>query len=531
MVATTFAADTPLAVTELVAQGGIAGNWLWWNMLAGGMVTTFFFAQNWRKAQVLTDLEFIELRYHGRGAAILRGFRSLYFGLFMNALIIAWVNLAMMSLLKIFFPELEPYLIEVMAVLMIFVAIYSGLSGLFGVALTDMVQFVMAMVGCIILSILVLNSDKIGGITGLKASLAPETFSFFPKIHHGEGGAGHILSLGLGSFLTFIGIQWWASWYPGAEPGGGGYIAQRMMSAKDEKNSLYATLFFQIAHYCIRPWPWIIVALCSLVLYPELGVSDKKLGFVMAMKDFLPVGLRGLLFVAFLAAYMSTISTQINWGASYIVNDFYKRFIKTHDQSSILAARVATVFIMITGLFITTKIETISAVWSFIIECGAGLGLVFILRWYWWRINVWSEITATIAAIIGYGFSKFVLAIYDPSFSKGIIDSPKSFLFTVSFTTISWLLVTYLTKPESSKVLNSFVARVKPEGRWKGYQVDNSLLPIRFMTCFFAIVMAYSLLFGVGYGLFQEWTFLMICLGVFIISLFMTRRGIKKLVE
>lgn len=512
MVATTFAADTPLAVTELVATGGIAGNWLWWNMLAGGMLTTFFFAKFWRRANILTDIELIEIRYSGKPAAFLRGFRAIYMGIFMNALIIGWVNVALVAILQVFFNIPNDESLLYVAGAMFIVVIYTSLSGLLGVAITDVVQFIIAMAGCIILAIIVVGSDEIGGITGLKEKLPSWSLSFFPRIGgdlSAENAASSLttLTLSLGSFLAFIGVQWWAAWYPGAEPGGGGYIAQRMMSAKNERHAIIATLFFQLAHYCLRPWPWILVGLCSIVLYPELSVADKKLGFVMAMKDFLPTGLKGLLLVAFLAAYMSTISTQLNWGTSYLVNDFYRRFIKTDatEKSLVNASRIATLIMMLVALFATSRINSISAVWQFIIECGAGLGLVLILRWYWWRINAWSEITATIVPFIAYGISKFVLGWTEP-----IIENPRSFFFTVGVTTVAWLLATFLTRPTDHSLLTSFYNKIKPDGAWGPFQQQNTggsrRLGILFVCWISAVVMAYTMLFLIGEIIFMEWS-------------------------
>jgi SSS family solute:Na+ symporter len=313
MVATTFAADTPLAVAELVANNGIAGNWLWWSFLLGGTLTTFFFAPLWRKANVLTEVELLELRYDGKKAALLRGFKAIYLGVFINILIIGWVNLALNALLVVFFDIPPNEVLYYTGAAMLLAALYSSLGGLWGVAVTDAFQFVIAMIGSIVLAVIVVNSEQVGGIAGLKEKLPPGSLNFFPQIGDGSLGAG--LTLSFGAFLAYAGFQWWASWYPGAEPGGGGYVAQRMMSTKSPKDSVYATLLFQIGHYCIRPWPWIIVALCAVVLYPDLAVADKKLGYVMAMKEFLPTGMKGLLLAAFLAAYMSTISTQLNWGA------------------------------------------------------------------------------------------------------------------------------------------------------------------------------------------------------------------------
>ncbi len=503
MVATTFAADTPLAVTELVGKNGISGNWLWWNFLAGGMLTTFFFANLWRRAEVLTEVELIELRYAGKPAAFLRGFKALYLGVFMNVLIIAWVNVALMALLQVFFDMPQMEALGYTALAMVFVAVYSSVSGLIGIAITDMIQFVIAMVGCVILAVLVVQSEQIGGISGLKTQLPDWSLSFFPEISNEKGGAGKSLVIGVGAFLAYTSVQWWASWYPGAEPGGGGYVAQRMMSAKDEKHAIYATLFFQIAHYCIRPWPWIIVGLCAIVLYPDLGEADKKLGFVMAMKDFLPAGLKGLLLIAFFAAYMSTISTQLNWGASYVVNDFYHRFLDNTatDKTLVRVARITTVLLMFLGLAVSTQITSISGVWAFIIECGAGLGLVLILRWYWWRINAWSEITATIAPFLAFAVTKFGMGM----------AFPESFFYTVGFTTVAWLVVTFFTEPTKDEKLTSFYLKVQPDGWWEPIKQRTNLaakesnLGGLFLCWISALIMTYSVLFCIGKLIFMEW--------------------------
>ncbi len=525
MVATTFAADTPLAVTELVGQSGISGNWLWWNFLFGGMLTTFFFSRLWRRAEVLTEVELIEFRYSGKAAAFLRGFKSLYLGLFMNSIIVGWVNVALIAILKIFFGISDEDALYYVAGAMILTSIYAAMSGLWGVAVTDMVQFVIAMTGCIILAILVLGSEKIGGIDGLKAQLPSWSLEFFPRIGSASsaGQVASTLTISLGTFLAYISVQWWASWYPGAEPGGGGYIAQRMMSAKNEKHSIFATLFFQIAHYCLRPWPWIIVGLCAIVLYPDLSFVDKKLGYVMAMKDFLPSGLKGLLLVAFLAAYMSTISTQLNWGSSYLVNDFYKRFLKPEESfaSSEIAqkhyvgvSRIVTFLAMAVALFATTQITTISGVWTFIIECGAGLGLVLILRWYWWRINAWTEIAATIAPFIGYTLTRYVFGL----------EFPNSFFLTVGFTTLTWLIVMYATEPENSQTLQAFYKRVKPEGWWAPVRESLAMpkTPSRMtglVLCWlFAVIMTYSILIGTGKLIFHEWNEALISWSIALVS-------------
>jgi len=527
MVATTFAADTPLAVTELVGKNGISGNWLWWNFLIGGMLTTFFFARYWRRAGVLTEVEFIELRYGGKPAAFLRGFKALYLGLFMNCMIIGWVNLALLSLLEVFFGLSEGQALMYVAGAMLLTAVYSALSGLLGVAISDMIQFFVAMTGCIILAVLVVNSDQVGGIDGMKNALPGWSLDFFPTIGGDLADTAGALTISLGAFLAYTTVQWWASWYPGSEPGGGGYVAQRMMSTKDEKSSVYATLYFQIAHYCIRPWPWILVGLSCLILYPELSSDDKRLGYVMAMKDFLPVGLKGLLLVAFLAAYMSTISTQLNWGSSFIVNDFVNRFFTPKNSKKVdhvLIARILTFVLMVLGLWATTLMTTISGVWSFIIECGAGLGMVLILRWYWWKINAWSEITATLSPFIAYSIGRFV---FDMEF-------PNSFFFTVTFTTFAWLTVTLTTKPESDKTLRRFYEKVKPGGFWKHYQDPESIKSknkeIRwlFLCWISSISMIYSVLFFIGKMIFKFYSEGLIFGSIAIVSFFILKFAMDR---
>lgn len=468
MVATTFAADTPLAITELVAKNGVAGNWLWWNMLFGGMLTVFFFARFWRRAGIMTDVEFAEIRYSGKPGAFLRGFRAIYLGLFMNIIIMGWVNLAMVKILSVIFPHATFFGITeisflgfhfnshllLVGLIMFIVAIYSSLAGLWGVSITDAFQFTIAMVGTIILAALAVNIPQIGGISGLKAQLPEWVFRFTPTIGDTTSSVGGILSMSVAAFIAYIGIQWWASWYPGAEPGGGGYIAQRMMSAKDEKHSLFATLWFIIAHYAIRPWPWIIVALVSLALYPDLDMAHKGEGFVMVMRDYLPSGLLGLLLASFLAAYMSTISTQLNWGTSYIVNDFYRRFYHRTGEEKyyVRVSRITTIIIVFLSLFVTSKLDRISDAWIFILECSAGIGLVLILRWFWWRINAWSEISAIIAPFIIYPFI------------KPIVEFPYTLFFIVGWSTIVWLIVTFLTKPTDEKTLLSFYEKIHPGG-------------------------------------------------------------------
>ncbi len=536
MVATTFAADTPLAVTELVSKNGISGNWIWWCFLTGGILTTFFFAPLWQRAGVLTELELISIRYSGKAAHYLRLFKSVYLGVFMNAMIIGWVNLAFMSLIQVFFGLTFYEALGVTFLTMIIAVIYSSLSGLLGVAITDVIQFIFAMVGCIILAFVVINSEEVGGIQNIKNSLPNEYFNFFPKFQF-ENSSALNLSLTVGTFFSFFAVQWWASWYPGAEPGGGGYIAQRIMSTKSQKDAVYATLFFQIAHYAIRPWPWILVALAAVFLYGgflENGEvelvnqfkENPRLGFVFTMKQFLPTGLKGVLLTAFIAAYLSTISTQLNWGASFIVNDFAKP-LGWLKSNQILISRIVTFLLMIIGLAVTTVINSISGVWEFIINCGAGLGLVLILRWYWWRVNAYSEIVAMLAPFAGYLIG---LTILEPYFGEEFITQNGTFLFTVMFTTLAWITSTFVSKPTDQKILEEFYKNVKPKGVWKHVNLthQNKGLGNLLVSWTSGVSAVYSALFIVGYFLLGDYKAALIATIVFIISFFMLGKKLKQ---
>jgi solute:Na+ symporter, SSS family len=534
MVATTFAADTPLAVNELVYKNGISGNWVWWCALFGGMLTAFFFARLWRRSEVMTEVELIELRYGGKLAAFLRGFRAVYLGLFMNTIILGWVNLAMMTILQVYFGMDTTHALLWTGACMLLTALYSSISGLMGVAITDMVQFVIAMAGCIILAILMLNSDQVGGVDGLKEKLPAAALSFFPQ----TSGVSGALNLSIGAFIAFLGVQWWASWYPGAEPGGGGYIAQRMMSAKDEKHAIYATLFFQVAHYCLRPWPWIIVGLCTLVVYPGLVEdAERRAAYVHAMQDFLPAGLQGLMLVAFLAAYMSTISTQLNWGSSYVINDIYKRFYRKEksfanteqaEKHYVQMSKIATIVIMLFALGVTPFLTSVSKAWEFIFSCGAGLGFVLILRWWWWRINAKTEIVATIAPFIPYSYFSLV---FMPNLKANDIDAFNAwesghyvYFITVGFTVLAALATVFLTKPESKETLAAFYKKVQPGGWWApvaegvGTKAKAQVLPL--VVCWIsAVIFTYSLLFLTGSLIFKEWNQVLVFSATAIVSL------------
>jgi Na+/proline symporter len=509
MVATTFAADTPLAVTEMVARNGVAGNWLWWSMLPSGMLTVFFFARLWRRAEVMTDVEFVEIRYSGKPAAVLRAFRAVYLGLAINLIIMGWVNLGMAKILGGTL-GLEKW--QALGICLGITFIYSAISGLWGVVVTDAVQFVIAMFGSIALAWFAV--DAVGGLDALKTQLgtvtpagSTEPFGAAATALWPDGSAAWMLPLV--TLMTYLGVNWWASWYPGAEPGGGGYIAQRIFSAKDERHGVLATLWFNVAHYALRPWPWILVALCSLVLYPSgavnpaTGALDPAFGYVQVMNQLLPNGFRGLLLASFAAAYMSTIATQLNWGSSYLVNDFYARFVRPggSDRHYVFAGRVATFITMVLSVVVTYFMNRITSGWELVLTLGAGTGLVYILRWYWWRINAWSEIAAMSAAlVISIGLQ------WSGTFDAGTpIGFAQTMLTTVAIATAVWLAATFMTAPEPQETLVSFYRRVHPPGPgWApiasragaptGARVER--LAPGFLNWVLGIAVVYSMLFA-----------------------------------
>ncbi len=500
MVATTFAADTPLAVTELVANHGIAGNWLWWNMLMSGLLTVFLFARLWRRAEVLTDVEFTEIRYSGKPAAILRGFRALYLAIPINLIILGWVTLAMVKIIELSI-GVDKWVAVGICVLV--TLLYSGLSGLWGVVVTDFLQFIIAMVGSIALAFFAV--DAVGGIDGLKTGLIAQygadhqILNFTPEIGS--------VWMPLTAFFVYLAVNWWAAWYPGAEPGGGGYIAQRMFATKNERHSLLATLWFNIAHYALRPWPWVLVALTSLVLFPN--VEDKQTGYILVMLNYLPTGFKGLMLASFAAAFMSTVSTQLNWGSSYLINDFYKRFVKTDasEKHYVMAARISTVFLVIAGALITSQMETIAGAWKFLLAIGAGTGSVYILRWFWWRINAWSEISAMLASLIVSIVLQSVLGM-DTNDAHGFA---MVMLITVGISTITWLTVTFLTAPETEETLIKFYRKTRPGGSmWKPIAAKapdvkaDTGLGRDLLDWLAGIIMIYSALFGFGKLLLGE---------------------------
>src|SRR5579883_3038346 len=393
MVATTFAADTPLVVTGLVARNGIAGNWLWWNMVASGMLTVFLFARLWRRSGVTTDIELAELRYSGTPAAVLRGFRSVYLGVLMNCITLGWVNLAMVKILMLVLGINRAEALWAVVGIIALTSFISTLSGLCGVLVTDLFQFVIKMGMVIVLAVAAVRAT--GGIESMKTRLGGDGgafLSFVPDLHS--------VWMPAITFFVYIAVNWWATWYPGAEPGGGGYVAQRMFSAKDERHSLLATLWFNVAHYALRPWPWVITAMASVILYPHL--ADPETGYIRVMIDYLPASLRGLMVAAFAAAFMSTIGTQLNWGASYLVNDCYRRFMNRGEPERhyVRVSQIATMFLFVASIIVTSRMDSIGAAWKYLLATGAGTGIVYILRWYWWRINAWSEIAAMVAAAV-----------------------------------------------------------------------------------------------------------------------------------
>jgi SSS family solute:Na+ symporter len=504
MVATTFAVDTPLAVTGFVTQHGVAGNWVWWSSVMSGILTVFFFAKLWRRSGVLTDVEFIELRYSGRPAAALRLARALFQGVFVNTVIMGWVNLAMAKVLEL---TLHVPKLEALAGCLVFTAIYVTIGGLWGVLVTDLLQFVVKMTMAIVLAVAAVAA--VGGIPSLEEQLAKldvahkvathgSILAFFPTSNEAW--------LPLLTFFTYIGVQWWASSYPGAEPGGGGYIAQRIFSAKSENDSLLATLFFNVAHYALRPWPWILVALAALVLYPH-GVAgpdgkiDPELNYIQAMIDVLPAWLRGLMIAGFLSAYMSTMGTHLNLGASYLTNDIYRRFIKpTASQAHyVWVSRVATLIVMLLAILGANLNNSVSGAYIYLYNLTAGVGLVMILRWYWWRVNAWSEISALAASAL---VSNLLLVL---NVFKDANAPAEVLLVTVPITTLIWLAVTFLTQPESEATLVRFYERVRPSAfGWRRVATIARPAPgveslgINIVDWIAGCGLVYGALFGIG---------------------------------
>ena len=534
MVATTFAADTPLVVAGLVATRGVAGNWLWWNMVMSGMLTVFFFARLWRRANVMTDVEFAEIRYSGRPAAFLRGFRAAYLATLVNLIIIGWVTRAMIKVLEISL-GISPW--TAILICFVIVVLYAVAAGLWAVLWTDAVQFVLMMVAVIALAIFAV--DAAGGMDAVKAGAAARfgseraALSVMP-VSFGADGITAYVWMPLMTLAVYLSVQWWATWYPGAEPGGGGYIAQRIFSAKTERDGMLAVLFFQVAHYAIRPWPWIITGLATLVLYPDL--QDREGAYVHAFVDHLPAGWRGVMLAGFAAAYMSTMSTQLNWGASYLINDVYKRFLRkdASDRHYVNAGRAATILLFAAAMVVSWRIDTIEGAWKFLIWIGAGTGLVFILRWYWWRINAWSEISAMVASFV----TSMVAIQLAPRLVPG--GGPNAdtavTLITVAVSTLVWVSVTFMTSPEPDGVLDAFYRRVRPGGPgWArvserlGYGREH--IPggaLAWTNWIAGIIAVYSSLFGVGRILFGDLTQGAILLGLAGLSFGWIARSLRR---
>lgn len=514
MVATTFSADTPNLVTDIVRKNGVAGNWAWWAFLLTGMMTVFVYAKLWRRSEVTTDLEFYELRYSGKGAAFLRGFRAIYLGVFFNVVIMATVSLAAIKIGGVML-GLTP--VQTLLIASIVTVVYSSLGGLKGVLLTDFFQFFIAMAGSFGAAYYVLDLPEIGSLSNLLSHEVVATkLDFIPDFTDPN--------VYIPIFLLPIAIQWWATWYPGAEPGGGGYIAQRMLSAKDEKNAIGATLFFNIAHYALRPWPWIIVALGSLIIYPSISdlqqafphIPTDKLGDDLAysaMLTFMPTGLIGIVLASLIAAVMSTLSTHLNWGSSYVVNDFYLRFVKPEatDKELVNVGRISTVLLMVLSALLALAMSSALDAFQILLQIGAGTGLIFILRWFWWRINAYTEISAMAIS--------FVVAIFFEVINPkiGLIDIPvdQSYLkliYSVSITTVGWLLVTFMTQPEKDEVLLSFYRKVTPASigwkklldRYPNEKEEKGTLGKEIGLMIVGTFMVYSALFSTGFFIYGE---------------------------
>lgn len=522
MVATTFAADTPGLVTQLVRENGVSGNWVWWAMLLTGMLTVFFYARLWRKSAITTDLEFYELRYSGKIAGYLRGFRAIYLGVIFNVITMAGVCLAGAKIANILLGISQQ---EMLIYSSIIVVIYSAFGGLKGVLITDFIQFIIAMVGSVWATIYIINLPEIGGTTSLLTHVnVASKLDFFPDFNNTEA----LITM----LIIPLAVQWWSTWYPGAEPGGGGYIAQRMLAAKNEKHATWATLFFNVAHYAIRPWPWILVGLASLIVFPNLesinqafpGLSASMQGedvAYVAMMTHLPSGLIGIVLLSLIAAFMSTISTQLNWGSSYIVNDFYKRFVKPDatDKDEVLVGRISTVSLMVLAALFSFFLQSAGEVLNLLLQIGAGTGLLFILRWFWSRINPYSEIAAMVIS--------FAIAVF--FFVNGKMDEPMvniaghwQLVFGVVVTTIGWIVVTYLTKPSSKDTLDSFNNLIfGNESKFKGFGMKT-------LGFFSGVIGVYCTLFAIGNFIYGKNILALVLLGIATVCGLIIIKSFKK---
>jgi SSS family solute:Na+ symporter len=521
MVATTFSTDTPNLVTNLVRDKGVANNWQWWAFLLTGMATVFFYARLWRRSGVLTDLEFYEIRYSGATAKFVRGFRSIYLGLFFNCVIMASVNLAAAKIANVMLGWPMGKTLVICALLNI---AFAATSGLWGVLVTDFIQFGIAMTGSVAAAYYAVKQPEIGGIAGLIDKIPAGTLNLVPDF--GDW------SLTLTVLIIPLTVQWWSVWYPGAEPGGGSYIAQRMLASKSERDAVAGTLFFNFAHYALRPWPWIIVALSSIIIYPQLAdiqrtfpyVDPNMIGHDMAysaMLRFLPPGVMGLMIAGLLAAYVSTLSTHLNWGTSYLVHDFYRRFINSNadEKHYVAVGRVVTALLMVLAAALTFVLETAQGNFALLLSIGAGTGLLYLLRWFWWRINAWSEISAMASSfLVAVGF--FVARKMGSTIPEHV-----SLLITVATTTIVWVAVTLMTKPTSRETLVSFYTLVRPAGPgWKSIRAETGLaaspdsLPMSLLGWVLGCTFVYAALFGAGSFLYGKTSQGAVWLVLFVLS-------------
>lgn len=524
MVATTFSTDTPNLVTDIVRTNGVSGNWVWWCFLITGMLTVFVYAKLWRKSNVNTDLEFYEMRYGGKPASFLRKFRAVYLGVIFNVITMSAVTLAAIKIGSIML-GLEPWQTVVNAGLI--TVTFSALGGFKGVVYTDFLLFFVAMAGAIGAAYYLVNIPEVGGIEALMANEnVSEKLNILPDFSNKKA----LITL----FIIPLAVQWWSSWYPGAEPGGGGYIAQRMLAAKDENHAIGATFFFNIMHYALRPWPWILVALASIVVYPDLAsiqeafpnVTADKLGHDLAysaMLTKLPSGLLGVVLASLVAAYMSTISTQLNWGSSYIVFDFYKQQINPNASEKRLVAvgRISTIVLMLFSAALALLLQNALQLFDILLAFGAGTGLIFILRWFWWRINAWSEITAMFASgIISIILKLTPVGAYLFATETGVLPDWSEYIFIVVVTTIIWLIATFMTQPESNDTLRSFYKKIQPGGPgWSKVVADAKTdavkivedkakwsVPAGVTAMLLGVILIYSIMFATGYWIYGRTT-------------------------
>ena len=546
MVATTFSTDTPNFVTDIVRKDGVSANWMWWAFLITGLLTVFVYAKLWRKSNVNTDIEFYELRYGGKPARFLRGFRALYLGFLFNVFAMAGVTLAAIKIGSVML-GLQPW--ETIVYAGTVTVIFSALGGFKGVVYTDFILFFTAMAGAIGAAYYLVNLPEVGGLDALFANEnVANKLSILPDFNDKEA----LITL----LIIPLAVQWWSSWYPGAEPGGGGYIAQRMLAAKDENHAIGATFFFNIMHYALRPWPWIIVALASLVIFPDIAsiqeafpnVTQDKLGHDLAysaMLTKLPSGLLGLVLASLVAAYMSTISTHLNWGSSYIVNDFYKQQVNKNasEKELVRVGRISTIVLMIFSALFALYLQNAKQLFDIIIMFGAGTGLIFILRWFWWRINAWSEISAMIVSgIVSLLFAS--QSIGNSLFGEeALMPSWAKFPMVVLITTIIWLVVTFMTQPETKDVLQKFYKRTQPGGSGWSKVIkeakENNIdivdskeawsIPSGIVAMFVGCVFIYGIMFTTGNFIYGEYSKAFILLGIVIISGIALKKLWKKI--